>query len=55
MYLCIVRVIGDPHEMEGDYISEVRRFNTLEEAKRFKEENYDYGICIDIFKGEYVC
>lgn len=54
MYLCIVYVIGDPQEDEGNYVSEVHRFNTLEEAKLFEKANWDYGLRIDIFKGEYV-
>ena len=53
-YLCIVYEVGDPREMEGDYVSEIRSFNTLEEAKRFEAANWDYDIRIDIFKGEYV-
>lgn len=54
MYLCIVYVLGDPQEDEGNYVSEIRHFKTLEEAKRFESENWDYGLRIDIFKGEYV-
>lgn len=44
MYLCIVYGVGEPQEGEADFVSEVRRFTTLEAAKRFAEENSD-GIC----------
>ena len=49
-YQCIVWVLGD----QGNFVSEIRYFNTLEEAKQFERENWDYGLCIDIFKGEFV-
>jgi hypothetical protein len=54
MYLCIVYVRGEPQEGEPDYVSEVRYFNTIEEAKRFEQANWDYGIYIDIYKAERV-
>lgn len=54
MYLCIVYVVGDPQEDEGNFVSQICHFDTFEEAKKFEEENYDYGLYIDIFKGERV-
>ena len=53
-YLCIVWVLGDPQKMEGNFASEIRYFNTFEEAERFERENWDYGLRIDIFKGECI-
>lgn len=54
MYLCIVYVCGEPQEGEPDYVSEVRYFNTLEEAESFANKTADYGVYVDIFKGERV-
>ena len=49
-YMCIVWVLGD----QGNYPSEIRYFKTLEEAQQFERETWDYGLCIDIFKGELI-
>lgn len=53
-YMCIVWVDGDPQEMRGSFVSEIRYFDTFEEAKQFENETWDYGLSIDIFKGERV-
>lgn len=53
-YLCLVYVCGEPQEGEPDFISETRYFSTLEEAERFRCETSDYGIYVDIFKGERI-
>ena len=54
MYICIVYVVGEPQEGEPDFVSEVRYFNDLEEAKQFRQENSDYTVYVDIFKGERI-
>lgn len=54
MYLCIVYVCGGPQEGEPDFVSEVRHFKTLDEAKRFVYATADYGIYVNIYKAERV-
>jgi len=54
MYLSIVWVAGEAQEGEPDFVSEVRSFNTLEEARQFEEKTADYGIYVETFKAERV-
>lgn len=54
MYLGIVYVCGEAQEGEPDFVSEVRNFNTLDEALQFEDKITDYGIYVDIFKAERV-
>ena len=54
MYLCIVYVRGEPQEGEPDFVSEVRYFHTLEEAKYFEEVNSDFTVYVETFKCERV-
>ena len=54
MYLCIVYVRGEPQEGEPDYVSEIRYFDSFEEAKQFEHQVSDFYVYVDIFKGERI-